>query len=338
MRFFDYFNPVKRMRASYYALLKTIENQTRELNELSNIQNQKIEYLFWLLAKQEHESIDQAKRRVMNDLPKAEGKLRVVQKANNYLLERINEIAKIIGVKIYLAGGTLLGAVRHKGFIPWDDDIDVIVMRKDLPDLMVAINASNEIRIDYYYFNNYYNTKQILKVKFCGLESFWVDIWVFDSVGVENNLCETWKMTMEMTREYHQKLSQSIRERFGINNLAESYIDKELDSIMEKHRLKILKKNPWYERGGEAVCLGFENFQTYRNSEYITLYSDSFGKDTKLEFEGNKYDVLDNPEQRLLRQYGDYLSFPNRIKPEHIEEIGDIKSLDKHFCQKIGVE
>lgn len=51
--------------------------------------------------------------------------------ANIETLEEIDKVCKKYGITWYAAFGTLLGAVRHKGFIPWDDDIDIIMKRKD---------------------------------------------------------------------------------------------------------------------------------------------------------------------------------------------------------------
>ena len=59
------------------------------------------------------------------------GKLEKVQKILlGYLLE-IDRICKKHNIKYFLAGGTLLGAIRHHGFIPWDDDADVMMLRED---------------------------------------------------------------------------------------------------------------------------------------------------------------------------------------------------------------
>lgn len=55
-------------------------------------------------------------------------------KAQEHLLMLFKEIADIChrhDIIYYMAGGTLIGAIRHKGFIPWDDDMDIVMLKKD---------------------------------------------------------------------------------------------------------------------------------------------------------------------------------------------------------------
>lgn len=67
--------------------------------------------------------------------------LRQCQLAELYILDVFVEICKELGLRYYLDSGTLLGAVRHKGFIPWDDDIDVCM---PLTDFKVFLKRAKE--------------------------------------------------------------------------------------------------------------------------------------------------------------------------------------------------
>ena len=70
------------------------------------------------------------------------------------LIKEFDRICKKHNLKWFACGGTLLGAARHKGFIPWDDDVDVAMMRPEYNKFIKI--ASEEIKYPYF-FDNWYN-------------------------------------------------------------------------------------------------------------------------------------------------------------------------------------
>lgn len=80
-------------------------------------------------------------------------KLRAIQV--DMLLE-VKRICNKHGIKYSLIGGSLLGAIRHKGYIPWDDDADVAMLREDYEKFRVV--CEKELDADKYYFQDDRNT------------------------------------------------------------------------------------------------------------------------------------------------------------------------------------
>ena len=73
----------------------------------------------------------------MRNAIKSMKKIREIQMET---MRYVNRISEDNNLKTYLSGGTLLGAVRHKGFIPWDDDVDMMILRSDYQKLISYIN------------------------------------------------------------------------------------------------------------------------------------------------------------------------------------------------------
>ena len=98
--------------------------------------------------------------------------LKEMQSRELEILQACIEVCQAHNIRYYALGGTLLGAVRHKGFIPWDDDIDIGIPRKDYQrfiEVMKNIEGSVGIHIAPNMVN--YNILQVLgdeKIKYNG--------------------------------------------------------------------------------------------------------------------------------------------------------------------------
>lgn len=316
-------NFLRRLLPSYRVITVINSYQGQTKKQLSNI-DKKYEYLFWLSEKKENETIMDAKKRIFLNMPKAEGTLREIQIVNNYILQRIKYICDSNNIEFFLTGGNLIGAIRHHGFIPWDDDIDIGMMVNDYQRFSELIVDDEELSSHLYYGK--VNGKALIKVKLKGYESFWVDIFLYDRYeatadSVLHRQKEIYSVSLAIQKE-SKKLAANYMKSQKINSILFSSpeFDEKMKSIIQKHSKKIE-----YYGHGDNICISILINSKFFHRTYPSCLFFPLKKDF-VEFEGERYSCFNQFEQFLQLNYGDIWSLPNDIYPRHEYEIPEAKS------------
>lgn len=218
------------------------------------------------------------------------------------LLQKLINVCEKYHLKYCLSGGSMLGAIRHKGFIPWDDDIDVYMLRPDYEELMKHVS---DFQFPYFLQNCYtekYRTCGFSKIRnikttailntnkhTLGNHGIFVDIFPVD--GVEFGTLGA--------KEQHDAWLSYKADRHGVD----AYIDAKCTQyilnplVWFKTQLNKIKYSGEFKRKVEFMHR-FEKIVTTRNLSTTELW-------------GNRTLFFDNPEMvGTLADWKDLIDVP----------------------------
>jgi lipopolysaccharide cholinephosphotransferase len=262
--------------------------------------------------------------------------LREIQLKELRILIFFDQICRENNIKYYLAGGTLLGAIRHKGFIPWDDDIDICMPR---PDYIKILNYFQQHHFEHYILKS--GEFMDLDLPFAKLfdirvaladdkyqdkqweKYLWIDILPVD--GLPSDISDVKRIYDKLS--FYRKLLEITSIRLGEGRTAFrkycKYIIKFLVNIYGKRH--IINKM-------ERIATTY----AYETSDYVGIVSwglygvgermpkREFEKLYKVEFEGHTFPSFACWDAYLSGLYGDYMQLPpenKRVKHGLAERI-----------------
>lgn len=291
----------------------------------------KMEYLFWLSQQSADETVAETKQRVFLSMPAAQGESRLVQQMNHQILKRMKQVCDANGLKLFLVFGSLLGAVRNQGFIPWDDDLDVAMLRPDCEKLMALLENDPEIRADSCYSIMY---EKFVKVKFRDSDKFFADIFVMDEFEAdESNLEERCRAISAAHGEYVAEMKRWFSETGEpIRDYAMPKPNAALHAHMEAKRNALSESLGWYGKGN-YLTFGIDDNCQMTNTWY-TYPKEELLRSAQVRFDGEIYETFGNYPHWLQNAYGDYWNLPRNLMGGHAElaELApeDFRAMAKH--------
>ena len=262
-----------------------------------------------------------------------------VKKVQLDLLIKLDEVCRRHKLVYYIAYGTCIGAVRHKGFIPWDSDIDV---------LMPIAHAKKLLEYKEEFGENYFlqckatdpGFRSITyKLRDSSTTCIWktykddrfnqgisIDIYPFyncpkSRIGLQLNIWRSFLyriLVAERGPVHHSGLSKKLGDALMFIYRDKDKREKKIRSIERK-----LMSVPKGERILDYYGLDITLFSA------ITYKREWFGKPKKVEFEGMQFYGPSDPDKYLTERYGDYMTIPPKEKQKDPFEE-DIFILDAH--------
>ena len=295
----------------------------------------KTEYLFWLLNKRENEKMLETQKRVFLELPKATGKLRDLQNAENIMLRMIKEVCNENGLQFFLLYGTLLGAIRHKGFIPWDDDLDIGMLQEDYVAFEDKLSDHEYLQVHKYCLPNFHGF--LSKVKFKGFEAPYIDVFVFERLDCDaSNVSECWMETQAINQKFCNEIGKLVNEKYKyIDYECRPIYDQGLDVESKEILNNCRNATSWLSNSGQYFARTISGTENGRIEEGVMSYQDQYPLlEDAVEFEGEKYSVWKSYEKKLEQWYGDYWSFPPSIRGDHSAELQDAEECIEYMKEK----
>ena len=231
------------------------------------------------------------------------------------MLNQLLQVCRNYDLKCWADAGTLLGAVRHKGFIPWDDDIDMIMMRDDY-DKLVQI-ASKEFQHPYFfqtiYSDRHYphrhaqmrnsETTGTANPKVKHNQGIFIDIFVYDGVSDIPRITQKqlrkvkcYKQLLKIVIKMSRYLPKCVYDRYRWDK-----------SLFRKYE-DILRSYP--VSSTEFIAKLSLNYRTRMTNRSF------FDQTEYLDFENLKIPVPADYDQVLRIDYGDYM-IPRNIPSGH---------------------
>lgn len=253
-----------------------------------------------------------------------------IKKESLNILKYIKEVCTKNNIPYYLGYGSAIGAVRHNGFIPWDDDIDILMYRSDYIRFREAMSREEgryklaDITTDPHYFlvmPKVYDTRTYSEWPVANHPfsyGVWVDIFMLDNVPESIKVRKRFFSRLTLLQDFYNFSIYKHNNLLSFNNglkalakrllyswthlLGPRYFAKRIDSLSQKYYCPTAKK------------LSVNIFHIYKKREDCIFDKDIFGEGIDTPFEDDLFKIPCMYDKYLRTYYGDYMQLPPEEK------------------------